>query len=873
MKLRSSLLAALLLYVPGLAWAHPHHQHPPPAQGQAGEAEVAPSPAREALEAPLSPLVERLLGDELLSEAERRALLIFHGQWDELGDLSPVEQIRLAVMRYEIEEDSLNALVDSLPLEAIGEAGLLLLIQADQLAGRCDESVEALADLDIGISMSDRLVLAQAFEGMGQYDRVLQLLGGVRDALDDEPDRFTSAADLTAAAEAILTLARLEGRPAADFHLANQLLSRAHEELDPLYWPAYVAEARLLFAKGNPAQGMEAVQQALSLNPLSSEALYLLGSMSTRYFNFDAADAALNTLRTINPNHPLADALEIEIALRQDEIPKAAELLSEAISRYPKHRRLHALNAATAALQYDDEAFAQAVERCDALAPGSPTAYAAAGQALADARQYALAEPQLIEAIARQPGASQPQLELGQLYMQAGRLEDAAAQLRIASALDPFHKDITNTLAVATEMLAYDTIETDRLIIRYKPGIDEVLARDMARFIPDAAGAIDARFGHQPPRKTQVDLMPDDEHFAVRITGMPDIWTIAACMGDVMAMTPPRPGPKRAFGTYNWLNVLGHEYTHVVNLSQTHNRVPHWFTEGCAVRQETTGRQYVQHQLLADSLLNDRLFEFDEVNWGFIRPTEPWHRSLAYAQSAWMIEYIEATYGWDAVLRLADQFASGAGDRAALEAAVGIETDQFMAEFLVWAQSQLEAWGMATFGQDDDPAVELRKAAQVAVENDGPRQAIEAVEAYRAVRPVDPWCDRQLALLAIALDEGERGLSALTNLDRLEGDVAEYAVELVSLHRRADRLEEAQHYAHRALLREPYNPTLRELAATVAVQSGDMDLAAFHIESLAMLEPDRAIHQRRLAVVYERLGRAEDAAQAREKAQAMEGVE
>ena len=39
-------------------------------------------------------------------------------------------------------------------------------------------------------------------------------------------------------------------------------------------------------------------------------------------------------------------------------------------------------------------------------------------------------------------------------------------------------------------------------------------------------------------------------------------------------------------GTFNWAQVLRHEYTHTVTLGATDNRIAHWMTEGLAVLEE-----------------------------------------------------------------------------------------------------------------------------------------------------------------------------------------------------------------------------------------------------------------------------------------------
>lgn len=855
-------------------------------------------------------MVTALLEDDLLTDAQRREAMIFHGQWDELDDVTPDERLQIAVAMHEAfapnrDDEAAVARAATFAEVELTNRNAFLLVKGVRLAGDPSDGTHVAEHFDEIDTSSPawRVLIARCYEDMGLYPKAVEQLKPIREQVQEDKAALKTAQDLTAAAEAVLMLARLEGRPAADFHLANKLLSKAHEEVDPLYWPAYVAEAELLYAKGNPQQAMQAVMQALSLNPKSSEAWYLFGSMRCRFFDFDAANRAVKELHAINEEHPLADVLAIEIALRQKDIAKAQAIIEPVLERYPTHRKLLALSAAVAAMNYDVGGMDAAFQDFSKLAPGNPLAQYAVGQVLSDARQYKLAEVPLKVAIELMPGWSEPQLTLGELYVQWGKLDLAATQLQTASSLDPFHKEITNQLTLVQEMLAYDTIETDQFLVRYLPGVDEVLARDVALHMGEMVEQFIDRFKHDPPALTQVDLMPDDQHFAVRITGMPDIWTIAACTGDVIAMTPPRPGPKRAYGPYNWLNVMGHEYAHVVNLSQTDNRVPHWFTEGCAVQMETTGRVWEQHQLLAECYNNDKLFTYDEINWGFIRPTEPYHRSLAYAQSAWIIEYIETTFGWDKALAMLDRYQQGTGEHDTIQQVFGTDVESFMQGFMAWAGKQVEAWGMATYANDiedgerkdlittqdvtridqarldqaltdhpGDPDL-LQVVAQRAIKSGDNEQAIASIKAYQQARPVDPWSDRQLARLALASGDSETAIAALMTLDKVEGNAPEYAVELARVYRSRKDYDQALHFAERALLREPYNATYREKAATIAIQQGDLDRAAFHVESLALLEPDRAMHPKRLAVIYDRLGREDDAAAARERVKLLELLE
>src|SRR5690606_25728195 len=103
-----------------------------------------------------------------------------------------------------------------------------------------------------------------ALEALGRYqdaDAAVEPIA--RQLLESE---ITSAEDLTEAAKALRIRARVQGRPASDFTHLMQLLSRASQQLDRLYWPAILEQADLLYDKDNPREAMAAAVEALSLN-------------------------------------------------------------------------------------------------------------------------------------------------------------------------------------------------------------------------------------------------------------------------------------------------------------------------------------------------------------------------------------------------------------------------------------------------------------------------------------------------------------------------------------------------------------------------------------------------------------------------------
>lgn len=382
-----------------------------PAWGSQNEAApAAPAPTAPAPEIELAPAVQRLLADPVLSETQRRELALFHGQEQDLGDLSPREAALQALLHWDLQADLWqNAAVPARwrAENALrqGDPATVLQLLAE------DEGYPAL------------LLRAQALEWSGQMAAAIALATPVRARLQDQPP--TSAGDLTAAGELLALLGRLEGEPARDYQAAMGLLAAARSTGDPLHWPAYVAEARLLAAKHNPSEAAQALQQALALNPHSSAAWYELGLLSAGSYQFGRAEQCRLQLLKLQPDHPQALRLAVVTALMQKTPAPAATPLALLITQTPRQPEVLALAAATAALRYDDAALAQALAAFDAVAPGHPLALATVGRYLSLARQYEAAERILRQALARAPRDADVHSELGLLLMQPGRDEAA----------------------------------------------------------------------------------------------------------------------------------------------------------------------------------------------------------------------------------------------------------------------------------------------------------------------------------------------------------------------------------------------------------------------------------------------------------------
>jgi tetratricopeptide (TPR) repeat protein len=674
------------------------------------------------------------------------------------------------------------------------------------------------------------------------------------------------------------------------YQRALGLLGRAREKR-ALYWPAALTEGLLLRRKGRPQGARKALQRVLKLNPKCGRAWHGLGRLALRGFSFETARACIEKLRAVTAEHRLAQRLTARLHLRAEDPESAADVLSPALERDPRQRTLLALRAAGAALAREGAARNRFLARFDALTGGGhPGALTAVGRLLSRNRQYQRARKALRKAIERRPAHAPAHVELGLVLMEDAREEKAAEVLRRATRLDPFHRRAGNQLRLVGELLEYETIETEHFRIKYGEAVDRVLARDMAGRVEAIHRRVTRAYGHEPERRTLIEILPDKERFAVRITGRTDIWTVAASTGDLIALAAPRLD---AVGRFDWYRVLRHEYAHTVTLDRTNRRLPHWFTEACAVSQEPGGRSFARARLLANALRENKLFSLREIDWAFIRPKEKGGRRLAYGQAHWMLEYLTARHGHEAVRALLRRFEKGEDTGAAVRAVTGQGPDAFQRRFRAWAREQARGWGL--LHQPSPPASLMRAArrpgamgatalrtlearfpdhpdvlkarAARALAGDRSAAARRALRRYRAVRPLDPWAAKEL--LPIAEDTGQT-IAALQQLDAQARATGRYAARLARLHRKRGELDRAATSLERAVHREPYRPRYRERAAALALQRKAPKRALRHVEGLTRLEPEHARHQVRLAALHARMGHPKKARAAARRARELD---
>ncbi|GJM18697.1 MAG: hypothetical protein DHS20C14_09100 [Phycisphaeraceae bacterium] len=844
----------------------------------------------------VNPTVVERLAAPYLSDDERAELRLFHGMWTADDLRTPADNARAALVLGRYDHPALRD----------AEADVSDRAEAALKRGEPERTLELLTQ---SRTIRGARLQAEALFMLGRHDEAVEAVQPVVEAFSAR--RVESAADIAEGVRALMVRARVLGSElgdGGDYKAMLALLAHARDDLDRLDWRPRLAEAVLLYERHNRAEANAALSEVLALNPRCAEALAMRGRLAVDGFNFDAMNAIVfeldrlaSSATLIEGGAPIGSAearlIEAHAWLRQRNAIETRLTLSPVLTRHPDHREALALDAAASAVGARFGDAQTTLDRLEQLSPGSPIGPLTVGRALAEARQYDLAPAYLERAADRLPNDSTAPMELGLMELQAGRDADAIGHLTHATTLDPFNARANNSLTLALEVTTYARVETPHFIVRHAPGIDAVFAADMpgplealyARVTGDAPGGID----HEPAHKTFIDVLPDHQHFAVRITGMPELWTIAASTGPIIAMEAPRPGPNKKTGPYDWARVLQHEFTHTVTLSRSNNRIPHWMTEGMSVYLEDRPRDERTWRLLAQAYSQNRLFDLRDINIAFVRPKQPADRSLAYAQGEWLIEYVNERFGPEAPREILDEVGKGASDMQAFEAVLEEPVEDFLAAFRAWAREDLIRVGMRvpegvpTYEQlcardgvspseaagdashldawldefaDHPEVLEARVGLAIAGAGRVPdASVVPELERLARVIPVASTPHRLLSRVFLSSDDPEdhaRAIPHLAFLDEREQSTPAFAAELSRLYEQAGDTAAAHRYAERVVMIAPYDADGRERAARTAILAGELLDARRHLAALVALEPDRARHQQRLDAMDAMIERA-----------------
>lgn len=446
-------------------------------------------------------------------------------------------------------------------------------------------------------------------------------------------------------------------------------------KFEPDCWMAEYLAGAMLLEKFNRPEAVKAFEKALKMNPRAAEALVGKAQSSLLAFEIKEAEEFAEQALKINPNLTMALRLRADVHLMTGEFELALKALLKATSVNDHEEPTLARLAGCYFLLKDKAAFDRVVAEVAKFNPKPAIFCNDLGSCLEERKYYTEAEKYFKLAVEHNEKLASATSNLALLYLRLAKEDEARTLLEKSFKADPFNIRVANSRKVLDHLKGYETKESPHYILRFDPKNDRILAEFVLDYLEENHAHLVKDFNFEPTGKVLVEIFNSHEMFSGRTVALPDLHTIGACSGRVVTMCSPRG--KGLNQMFNWGRVIRHELVHIFNLAQTDFQVPHWLTEGLAVRNEGSGKPPTWNVILRERFLKDDLLTLDTIQLGFVRPRSQSEWALAYYQSLLYVEYLIETHGIESVGKLLDAYREGLDNSAALMKACKVDKAAF----------------------------------------------------------------------------------------------------------------------------------------------------------------------------------------------------
>jgi cellulose synthase operon protein C len=450
--------------------------------------------------------------------------------------------------------------------------------------------------------------------------------------------------------------------------------------------------AELFLEKYDPGHAEEVLNEILSKAPAEPEALLLLARVKlAQALDFDEAERLARLALSVNPKAGAAYAILVGISLRDNDLERAGQQLSEGSSAEPGNLELLSLRVAERFLADDQAGVEAAKNAVFALNPQYSQVYSIVAEFADWEHRYGEIVRMMREAVAVDSEDGVAYGELGLNLIRSGDDAGGVAALRRAFAIDPYNVRVFNTLNLYEKTIAKDyvTVEHPPFRIRYRKDERAILERYVPALLDEAWAKMIKAYGFTPETPIGVELYAERQNFGIRTGGLPETAIQGVCFGRTLAAMSPK------YESFNLGMTLWHELSHVFHIQLSKSHVPRWFTEGLAeyetmIRRPEWARE--QDPDLYQALRAGRLPAVANMTRAFTRAEELNDVATAYYASSQIMSLWATEYGMPKLSEMLRAWAAGWRTPQVLREVLGKAPEELDAEFRAFAERRLSRY-------------------------------------------------------------------------------------------------------------------------------------------------------------------------------------
>jgi tetratricopeptide (TPR) repeat protein len=577
------------------------------------------------------------------------------------------------------------------------------------------------------------------------------------------------------------------------------------------------------FESGDREEMLKALDAALAINPRHIPSLLLLADHLIDGEQYDEAEKQLAVVLQVNPHQPEALAYRAVLANLRNDPAQEKQFRAEALKFWKTNPLVDYLIGEKLSQKYRFAEGAAAQKRALAFEP-----------------DYLPARQQLAEDL----------LRLGQSDEGWKLAEEVHKQ-------DGYDVTAFNLVTLHDQMAKFQTLSNANFIVHMTPLEAGLYGDDVLDMLSREREFMTRKYDVKLTKPTVVDIFPEQKDFGVRTFGMPDNpGYLGVCFGSVItANSPASQAPNPA----NWQDVLWHEFTHVITLTASKNKMPRWFSEGISVYEERQANPaWGEHMNLGyrDMILNGELTPLGKLSSAFLAPKDSQHLLFAYYESSLVIDFIVQKFGLEAVKKILTDLGDGKNINLAIPAHT-IALPEMEKQFADYATglaknlapgvsldkppepgsgTDITIWEEA---HPDNYYLRMRNAAKL-MEAKNWAAAEPVLTSLAAAYHDEKGAANPLWLLAVTernLNETNAELATLQKFALQETDFEDLYMRLVELSEAQKDWPAVTKYANRLLAINPLISLPHRALAEAGVALGNSALAITAYRKLLLLDP------------------------------------
>ncbi len=738
-------------------------------------------------------------------------------------------------------DNAINASSDGVPMRWLYDRADLYF-----LTGKIDEAISEIEWLHYrrpaAKSALQLAIYHQARGNRGEYERLLR-------ATAERYIRFDGEKDDTENTIAILRIRELLGEnPRALFEALDKIEFTEPEDRLMIH----MARGDLACRKYDWALAAAEYQKVLDQDPKYLDAQ--AGLVECYWKSADPRlDKTKQALFKVNPVHLRALAVEVELALDANQLDRAGTLIDKALAINPHLPQYLGYKAAAAFLANDDAALQRAVQTALQFNPFAAEVYRVLGRVAS--RHYRFSEGAAFQekALALDPDDNEARALLAFDLLRLGQEQRGRSLLEQCFQVDRFNVQVYNMLELLDTLRNFETLKRGPFIVRMPAKERKVWGDDVLALLEQAHRQLAADYQVKLPEPIHVQIFDSHDDFMVRSLGLPGaVGYLGICFGQLITMDTPSAREK---GVLNWRATLWHEFTHVVTLSKTHNRMPRWLSEGISVYEETRqSAAWGQRPNPAYKAVVDQgLDELDDLERYFTEPKSQVDVVFGYFAAGEFARFYCETFGRPALLAALDAIGRGEDTMTALAAKAKLERKALDKRFashmkkLLAPYKNVPGGSPGLFGASSDgtglggaPFTKALATAHKAITDKKFPEALRWLKEAEAVFPdtVGPESPRVLMAQVYALQGDKQNQRAmLEQIFAADGTDLDTCLALYPIYREARQWSPLRAVAERGLAIDPFNLEMWRALRDAQLGLGKSAEAKAALETLIQLDP------------------------------------